>query len=109
MKYPVLEELAAQPRHVVAICGGAVSGSEAAAVCAAKGITAIVFEQNVRPYGKIEDGLPRWHDRLRAACYRARPVSEPRRFPRRLFDGVRAAPVGLALTDMDWAMSGRGE
>src|SRR5579864_3800490 len=71
MDYPVLEELASQPRHVVAICGGAVSGSEAAAICAAQGITAIVFEQNARPYGKIEDGLPRWHDRLRAKEYKA--------------------------------------
>jgi hypothetical protein len=71
MNYPVLEELASQSRHVVAICGGAVSGSEAAALCAAQGITAIVFDQNVRPYGKIEDGLPRWHDRLRAKEYKA--------------------------------------
>jgi NADPH-dependent glutamate synthase beta subunit-like oxidoreductase len=70
MHYPVLEDLASQPRHVVAICGGAVSGSEAAAICAAQGITAIVFEQNARPYGKIEDGLPRWHDRLRAKEYK---------------------------------------
>jgi ferredoxin--NADP+ reductase len=55
----------AEPRHVVAIIGGAVAGSEAAAVCAARGVTAIVFEQNDRPFGKIEDGLPRWHDKLR--------------------------------------------
>ena len=71
MNYPVLEELASQSSHVVAICGGAVSGSEAAAICAAQGITAIVFEQNARPYGKIEDGLPRWHDRLRAKEFKA--------------------------------------
>ena len=71
MSYPVLDELASQPRHVVAICGAAVSGSEAAAICAAQGITAIVFEQNARPYGKIEDGLPRWHDRLRAKEFKA--------------------------------------
>jgi hypothetical protein len=51
------------------ICGGAVSGSEAAAYCAGRGITAIVLEQNARPYGKIEDGLPRWHDKLRAKEY----------------------------------------
>jgi ferredoxin/flavodoxin---NADP+ reductase len=71
MTFPILEELASRPRHVVAICGGAVSGSEAAAVCAAQGIMAIVFDQNARPYGKIEDGLPRWHDRLRAKEYKA--------------------------------------
>ncbi|MDH5676281.1 MAG: hypothetical protein OEZ06_29445 [Myxococcales bacterium] len=64
-----LQRLSAEPRHVVAICGGAVSGAEAAAVCAARGIAAIVIEQNPRPYGKIEDGLPRWHDKLRAQEY----------------------------------------
>ena len=32
---------------------------------AARGIIAVVFEQNPRPYGKIEDGLPRWHAKLR--------------------------------------------
>jgi NADPH-dependent glutamate synthase beta subunit-like oxidoreductase len=56
-------------KKVVAICGGAVAGSEAASVCAESGAIALVFEQNVRPYGKIEDGLPRWHDKLRAKEY----------------------------------------
>jgi NADPH-dependent glutamate synthase beta subunit-like oxidoreductase len=28
-----------------------------------------VFEQNQRPYGKIEDGLPRWHEALRKKEY----------------------------------------
>ena len=42
-------------------------------------------------------------------CYRARPLSERRRFARRLFDGDRAAPGGARLTDVDWAKSGRGE
>jgi ferredoxin--NADP+ reductase len=60
-----LEKLWAEPQHVLAICGGAVSGSEAAAICAERGVLAVVFEQNIRPYGKIEDGLPRWHDKLR--------------------------------------------
>ncbi len=64
-----LDTLWAAPRHVVAICGGAVSGAEAAAFCASRGMLAIVFEQNTRPYGKIEDGLPRWHDKLRAQEY----------------------------------------
>lgn len=64
-----LQQLTAEPRHLVVICGGAVSGSEAAAYCAARGIVAIVIEQNARPYGKIEDGLPRWHDKLRAQEY----------------------------------------
>jgi ferredoxin--NADP+ reductase len=61
--------LASQPRHVIIICGGAVSGAEAAAMCVTRGVTAIVLEQNARPYGKIEDGLPRWHDKLRAQEY----------------------------------------
>lgn len=61
--------LGSQSRHVVVVCGGAVSGSEAAAVLAGRGITAVVVEQNVRPYGKIEDGLPRWHDKLRSQEY----------------------------------------
>jgi ferredoxin/flavodoxin---NADP+ reductase len=64
-----LQQLCAEPRHVVVICGAAVSGSEAAAYCAERGVTAIVLEQNARAYGKIEDGLPRWHDKLRAKEY----------------------------------------
>jgi NADPH-dependent glutamate synthase beta subunit-like oxidoreductase len=28
-----------------------------------------VFEQGARPYGKIEDGLPRWHEKLRDKEY----------------------------------------
>src|SRR5688572_28166911 len=58
-----------EPRHVVAIIGGAVAGSEAAALCAERGILAIVLEQNDRPFGKIEDGLPRWHEKLREKEY----------------------------------------
>jgi NADPH-dependent glutamate synthase beta subunit-like oxidoreductase len=58
-----------EPTHVVAICGGAVAGSEAAQLFAENGIFAIVIEQNVRPYGKIEDGLPRWHVKLREKEY----------------------------------------
>ncbi len=56
-----------QPRsqHVVLIAGGAVAGSEAAFRLAERGILCIVVEQNDRPYGKIEDGLPRWHVNLR--------------------------------------------
>jgi ferredoxin/flavodoxin---NADP+ reductase len=56
-------------RHVVVIVGGAIAGSEAAALCAERGILAIVVEQNDRPFGKIEDGLPRWHDKLRRKEY----------------------------------------
>jgi len=54
------------PQHVVLIVGGAVAGSEAAVRFAERGILCIVLERNDRPYGKIEDGLPRWHVNLRA-------------------------------------------
>jgi NADPH-dependent glutamate synthase beta subunit-like oxidoreductase len=58
-----------EPTHVIGICGGAVAGSEAAKLFAERGALAIVFEQNARPYGKIEDGLPRWHVKLREKEY----------------------------------------
>jgi NADPH-dependent glutamate synthase beta subunit-like oxidoreductase len=53
------------PQHAVLIVGGAVAGSEAAFQFAQRGILSLVLEQNDRPYGKIEDGLPRWHVNLR--------------------------------------------
>lgn len=56
-------------RHVVGIVGGAVAGSEAAALCVARGARVVVIEQGARPYGKIEDGLPRWHLKLREQEY----------------------------------------
>ena len=52
-------------QHVVAIFGGAVSGAEAAHQLTQQGIRCIVFDQNLLPYGKIEDGLPKWHAKLR--------------------------------------------
>ena len=51
--------------HVVAIFGGAVSGAEASHQLSLRGIRSVVFEQNTLPYGKIEDGLPKWHAKLR--------------------------------------------
>ena len=48
-------------QYFVAIVGGAISGSVAAEILAGHGIRVAVIEQNKRPYGKIEDGLPRWH------------------------------------------------
>ncbi len=59
----------AQPSHCVAVIGGAVAGAEVAGALAARGIEVAVFEQNRRPYGKIEDGLPRWHVALRDKEY----------------------------------------
>src|ERR1700719_2006422 len=55
--------------HFVAIIGGAISGSVAAEILADHGIRVAVFEQNTRPYGKIEDGLPRWHVEQRKQEY----------------------------------------
>lgn len=57
-------------RHVVAIFGGACAGSTAADILAARGVDVVVFEQNLRPYGKIEDGLPRWHRDQRRMEYK---------------------------------------
>jgi ferredoxin--NADP+ reductase len=50
-----------RPYHFVAIVGGAIAGSVAAEILADNGIHVLVIEQNRKPYGKIEDGLPRWH------------------------------------------------
>ncbi len=58
-----------EARHVVAVIGGATAGAEVAARLAERGATVVVFEQNPRPYGKIEDGLPRWHVALRRKEY----------------------------------------
>src|SRR3990172_5945789 len=56
-------------QHFVAVIGGAVAGSVAAEILADHGIRVAVFEQNTRPYGKIEDGLPRWHMEQRKQEY----------------------------------------
>ena len=50
-----------RPYHFVAIVGGAIAGSVAAEILADNGIHVVVIEQNKKPYGKIEAGLPRWH------------------------------------------------
>jgi ferredoxin--NADP+ reductase len=55
--------------HFVAVIGGAISGSVATEILADNGIRVAVFEQNTRPYGKIEDGLPRWHVEQRKQEY----------------------------------------
>src|SRR5713226_6429701 len=56
-------------RHVMAVVGAATAGSEIARILAERGALVIVFEQNPRPYGKIEDGLPRWHVKQRKDEY----------------------------------------
>jgi ferredoxin/flavodoxin---NADP+ reductase len=59
----------ATPRHAVAIVGAACSGAEAAETFSNAGVLAVVFDQNARPFGKIEDGLPRWHANQRSQEY----------------------------------------
>ena len=56
--------------HFVAVIGGATAGAEVASRLADRGVEVVVFEQNSRPYGKIEDGLPRWHEALRNKEYK---------------------------------------
>jgi len=51
--------------HLALVIGAGVAGSEAAYVLAQHGIRVIVVDQNALPYGKIEDGLPKWHTGLR--------------------------------------------
>src|SRR5579859_307927 len=58
-----------KPYHFVAIVGGAIAGSVAAEILADNGIHVVVIEQNKKPYGKIEDGLPRWHVEQRKQEY----------------------------------------
>jgi len=84
------------PTHVIAILGGAVSGSEAASIAAARGAQVVVIDQNERPYGKIEDGLPRWHTALRQKEYAK--IDDNLSHPNVLF--VPATRLGR---DLDWA------
>ncbi len=51
--------------HFIAIFGGAVAGAEAALLLSQLGFKIVVFDQGLLPYGKIEDGLPKWHAKLR--------------------------------------------
>ncbi len=56
-------------KHCVAVIGGATAGAEVAGRLAELGCIVVVFDQNPRPYGKIEDGLPSWHVALRKKEY----------------------------------------
>jgi hypothetical protein len=57
------------PQHIVAVIGGATAGAEVASRLTEAGHRVVVFEMNPRPFGKIEDGLPRWHEGLRHKEY----------------------------------------
>jgi NADPH-dependent glutamate synthase beta subunit-like oxidoreductase len=92
-------------RHAVAVVGGATAGAEMAGRLAEHGAVVAVFEQNARPYGKIEDGLPRWHVALRRKEYEtiSAKLSRP---------GVHFVPftrvgrdVGFAELTRDWGFS----
>ncbi|NQZ95988.1 MAG: FAD-dependent oxidoreductase [Myxococcales bacterium] len=95
-----------QSRHCVAVIGGAVAGAEVASALASRGVEVVVFEQNPRPYGKIEDGLPRWHHALRKKEYNT--IGE-----RLSQDGVHYVPntrigrdVGFREVVEDWGFTG---
>jgi len=83
-------------RHFVAIVGGATAGAETAGRLAERGASVAVFEQNPRPYGKIEDGLPRWHAALRRKEYEA--IVEKLSTP-----GVHFVPCTKVGRDVDFA------
>ena len=51
--------------HFIAIFGGAVAGAEAAFQLSKRGFRIVIFDQAMLPFGKIEDGLPKWHYKLR--------------------------------------------
>lgn len=53
-------------QHTAVVIGGACAGSEIASALRELGLSVAVIDQNALPYGKIEDGLPAWHDKLRA-------------------------------------------
>jgi len=84
-----------QPSHCMAVIGGAVAGAEVAATLVERGAEVIVFEQNPRPYGKIEDGLPRWHHALRQKEYSAIRANLGR-------PGVHFVPLTRVGRDVDF-------
>ncbi len=83
------------PKHFVAVIGAATAGAEVASRLAARGIRVAVFEQNTRPFGKIEDGLPRWHEGLRAKEYETirQKLSQP---------GIQFLPDTRIGRDIAW-------
>jgi len=61
--------MTSRPQRFAAIVGGGIAGSIAAEILTDNGIHVVVIEQNKRPYGKVEDGLPRWHVEQRKQEY----------------------------------------
>lgn len=85
-----------RPGHVVAVVGGACAGSVVAEILADAGCRVVVFEQNPRPYGKIEDGLPRWHRKQRRLEYERIDARLDR-------PGVTFVPLTRLGRDLDFA------
>ena len=93
------------PHHAVAVIGGAVAGAQVADILSRQGVVVVVFDQKLRPFGKIEDGLPRWHSALRQQEYRK--ITE-----RLSQDGVHFVPltrvgehVDFVELTKDWGFS----
>ncbi len=57
--------------HIVAIVGGATSGAEVAYQLSNMDVEVAVFDRHLLPYGKIDDGLPRWHKKLQEKEFKA--------------------------------------
>lgn len=91
-----------ESKHVIGILGAAVAGSEAARIAADRGALVVVVDQGVRPYGKIEDGLPRWHVALRNKEFER--INENLSHPNILF-----VPMTKVGRDVSWeALIGLG-
>ncbi len=88
-------------KHIVAIIGGATAGAEVAKQLADRGVHVVIFEKNPRPYGKIEDGLPRWHDNQRRKEYETIREKLAR-------DRVHFVPNTKVGTDLDFIDLVRG-
>jgi ferredoxin/flavodoxin---NADP+ reductase len=87
--------MAKSGKYYVAVIGAATSGSVAAELLADAGILVAVIEQNSRPYGKIEDGLPRWHAQQRKQEYGLIDARLKR-------PGVRFVPATKVGRDIDF-------
>lgn len=91
--------------HTVAVIGGAVAGAQVARLLADRGARVVVIEQNVRPFGKIEDGLPRWHSALRDKEFLR--IAELLEHPRIAFlpQTKLGRDVGFEELVADWGLS----
>ena len=95
-----------EPTYSIAVIGGAVAGAEVAGALADRGIEVVVFEQNPRPYGKIEDGLPRWHTALRKKEYAAIAVHLSKQDVHYVPNTRIGRDVGFGQLVNDWGFSG---